>query len=96
MIAPKIINKGYKPNMTMSMICACIAHYKQYERPIECITLHPNKWDEFKRGMLEKFPEREDDFNHFEYASFHNLDVKKGSQFMVKSLEVTLKERVLE
>jgi hypothetical protein len=91
-----IINKGYKPNMTMDMIGACLAHYKKQNRPVEAIELHPDKWNEFKKGILELKPEFEDDLNHFGECQFKNVTVKKGSSFMVKSLVVTLRELVYD
>ncbi len=91
-----IINKGYKPNMTMDMVKACLLHYKQFNRPVEIIELKPDKWDEFKRGILELKPEFEEDLNHFNECQFKNVTVKKGSQFMAKSLMVTLKELVYD
>lgn len=90
-----IINKGYKPNLAIDMVTAALQHYKKWERPVEDIVLSPKMWDMFTRGMVERFPDKEEDIKHFNECHFHNCVIKKGSTFMVKPMDVTLKERVL-
>ena len=65
-------------------------------RPVETIELHPRKWDEFKTGMLERFPEIEADINHFNEVSFKNCNVKKGSSLMINSMVVYHRELIID
>ena len=44
-----IQHKGYKPNMSIDMVGAALAHYKKFNRPVDLIELHPTKWEEFKK-----------------------------------------------
>lgn len=104
-----IINKTqFKPNLAIDMVRAAVRHYRAYHRPIERITLAPHMWRLWVDGMLEHEPEREEDLKHFEKAIFHmmfpnekggdpvgvDMEVCKGSRFMTKSMEVTLREKV--
>ena len=92
----KIINKGYKANIAIDMVKACLLHYAKWERPIEAIILSPKMWDEFTKGLCQLEPEKEDDIKFAGEVEFKNCNVKKGSEFMIKSLTVTLKQRILE
>jgi hypothetical protein len=91
-----IIHKGYKANMTIDMINACLEFWKVRNRPVEEIMLRPDKWAEFKRGMLERKPEWEADLEHFKEVSFKNVTIKKGSEFMDKALMEKLRVLVYD
>jgi hypothetical protein len=91
-----IIHKGYKANMTIDMIQACLDFWKVRNRPVEEIMLRADKWAEFKRGMLERKPEWEADLEHFKEVSFKNVTIKKGSEFMDKALMEKLKVLVYD
>jgi hypothetical protein len=91
-----IIHKGYKANMTIDMIQACLDFWKMRNRPVEEIMLRADKWAEFKRGMLERKPEWEADLEHFKEVSFKNVTIKKGSEFMDKALMEKLRVLVYD
>jgi hypothetical protein len=103
-----VIHKKYKPNMAIDMVRSAIRHYRSMYRPIEKITLAPHIWRMWVDGMLEHAPEREEDLKHFEKAEFRmkfanekggepvgvDMEICKGSKFMIKSMEVKLREKV--
>lgn len=91
-----IIHKGYKANMTIDMIQACLDFWNVRNRPVEEIMLRADKWAEFKRGMLERKPEWEADLEHFKEVSFKNVTIKKGSEFMDKALMEKLRVLVYD
>jgi len=91
-----IIHKGYKANMTIDMIQACLDFWNVRNRPVEEIMLRADKWEEFKRGMLERKPEWEADLEHFKEVSFKNVTIKKGSEFMDKALMEKLRVLVYD
>lgn len=90
-----IIHKGYVKNIAIDMTVAALKHYDRYKRPVDCITLSPAMWDKFKSGILQLSPEKEDDINMANQVEFKNCTIKRGSRFMIKSMIVTLKQRVL-
>ena len=91
-----INNTTPKRNLAIDMVRACLAHYKHFKRPVESITLSPSMWRTFKDGLIRMDPEKEDDINMTDWVSFKDCKVKKGSVFMIKSLTVQLKQRVLD
>jgi hypothetical protein len=96
-MSPAIINKTEnKPNMAIGMVHSCLEHYKHFKRPVESITLSPKMWRMFQDGLIRMDPEKEDDINMTDWVSFKDCKVKKGSVFMIKSLTVQLKTRVLD
>lgn len=90
-----IIHRGYVPNIAVDMTVAALKHYKQYQRPVDSIILAPHMWEKFKAGILQLSPEKEDDINMTNQVEFKDCIVKRGSNMMIKSMIVTLKERVL-
>jgi len=91
-----INNTKNKPNLAIDMVRSCLAHYKHFKRPVESITLSPSMWKVFKEGLIRLDAEKEDDINMSDWVSFKDCKVKKGSALMIKSMIVTLKERVLD
>ena len=91
-----IQHKGYKPNLSIDMVGAALAHYKKFNRPVDVIELHPTKWEEFKKGILERKPEWEADINHFNEVMFKNCKVKKGSEFIINSMVVYHRELIID
>lgn len=104
-----IINKAqFKPNLAIDMVRAAITHYRQYDRPIESIELNKRLWEMWVGGILEHKPELEDDLLHFQKMDFKMMfkdkktgkdvgvymEVRKGSDFMIKQMSVNLREKV--
>lgn len=84
-------NKTFKPNIAIDMVSAALQHYKKHERPVDFITLNHRMWNIWVSGILERDPTLEiQDEMHFK-----DCKVRKGSIFMLKSMTVELKKRVL-
>jgi len=89
-------NRQRKANLAIDMVKAALNHYARFERPVQDIVLSQRLWNQFVKGMIEKDPEKEYDLLMTDEIVFKNCTVKKGSTFMLKSMYVTLKQRVLE
>ena len=90
-----IINKGYKANKSIEMVKACLQHYAHFKRPVDEVMLAPRYWDEWAKGMVDRFPELEEKI-HMGEVAFKNCRVVKGSIFMMKPLTVKLKTLIID
>jgi hypothetical protein len=75
---------GYKPTgvMIVDMVTACINHYEKTITPIERITLHPIRFQEFCDYVNKVMPEYEIDGA----IDFDDVRITRGTELMNESM----------
>lgn len=83
-------------NICIDMIKGAVAHYKQFDRPIDYITLSANFWLYFLLYIGENKPELYDDVKQAGQMDFHNVKIRKGPNSMFQRMTVELKQLIPE